>query len=96
MFAMKKDLKKIILLLFFVKSLGLIGQRCQFVEKIRQRIEYNLDNKNKDSVLFYLNQIPKNEQICYQEYLVYKLHFLLNIKDADSVGILLSNLNNSI
>jgi hypothetical protein len=86
----------LITLFLFVKSFSLIGQSCQFVEKIRKRIEYNLDNKNNDSILFYINQIPKNEQICYQEYLVYKLHHLLNIKEADSLEILLSSLNNSV
>lgn len=82
--------------MLFVKSLGLSGQSCQFVEKIRTRIEYNLDSKNNDSILFYINQIPKNEPICYQEYLVYKLHHLLNIKEADSLGILINSLNNSV
>lgn len=86
----------IIVFSFSLWSHLLFGQNCQFVEKIRARIDRSIDNKNSDSVVFYINQIPKNEQICYQEYLVYKLHYLINIKRLDSVAILFENLNKSI
>lgn len=85
----------IIVFSFSLWSHLLFGQNCQFVEKIRARIDRNIDNKNSDSVVFYINQIPKTEQTCYQEYLVYKLHHLMNIKELDSVAILLENLNSS-
>ncbi len=73
----------------------LVGQNCEFVEKIRQRIENNIDNRKNDSAVFYINQIPKSDQICYQEYLIYKLHHLLNTKELDSVAILFEDLNKS-
>jgi len=84
-----------ILFLFILDYSG-SGQNCRSIDKVRQRLEHHIDHKNNDSVLYYFDKIPKNERACYEEYLVYRIHHLINNRNLDSVAALLTRLNTLI
>ena len=87
------------LILIFVFSFILnkgTGQNCQTIERIKPSLERVLDKKVKDSILFYVNQIPKNEVPCLQEYLVGKIKYFYILKTPDSALSLLSELSQSL
>lgn len=73
-----------------------IGQNCQTADKIKSSLERCMDKKLKDSILYYVNQIPKNEEPCLQEYLVFKIKYFYIQKTPDSALILLSELSQSL
>lgn len=87
--------------LIFIFILGFIlnkgtSQNCPTVDQIRPALERVLDKKAKDSILYYVNQIPKNETPCLQEYLVGKIKYFYILKTPDSALSLLSELSQSL
>lgn len=85
----------LILILSFILNKG-TSQNCQAVDQIRPSLERVLDKKAKDSILFFVNQIPKNETPCLQEYLVGKIKYFYILKTPDSALSLLSELSQSL
>jgi hypothetical protein len=55
-----------------------------------------IDKKVKDSILYYVNQIPKNETPCLQEYLISKIKYFYILKTPDSALSLISELSQSL
>ncbi len=97
MFAMKKELEKIILLLFFgFLNVLYYGQTCRESQNVRTHLERNFEIKKFDSIEYFLKKIPKDEGICYQEYLLFKIRYLLETKSFDSVSVLFEKLNKSL
>lgn len=84
-----------IFILSFILNKG-TSQNCQAVYQIRHSLERVLDKKVKDSILYYVNQIPKNETSCLQEYLIGKIKYFYILKTPDSSLSLLSELSQSL
>lgn len=84
-----------IFILSFILNKG-TSQNCQAVDQIRHSLERVLDKKVKDSILYYVNQIPKNETPCLQEYLIGKIKYFYILKTPDSALSLLSELSQSL
>ena len=72
------------------------SQNCQAIDAIKPALERALDKKVKDSILYFINQIPKNETTCLQEYLVGKIKYFYILKTTDSALSLLSELSLSL
>lgn len=91
------NLRYLIFIFFF--SLYLYkgtSQNCQTIDRIRPDLERVLDKKIKDSILYFVNQIPKNEAPCLQEFLVGKIKYFYILKTPDSALSLLSELSLSL
>lgn len=85
----------LIFILSFILNKG-VGQNCQAIEHIRPTLERVIDKKVKDSILYYVNQIPKNETPCLQEYLISKIKYFYILKTPDSALSLISELSQSL
>ncbi|MDX2173213.1 MAG: histidine kinase [Bacteroidota bacterium] len=63
---------------------------------IKESLERNFGNKSFDSIPYLIQKLPKDYGICYQEYLIFKIRFLLETKELDTVSILLEKLDKSL
>lgn len=80
----------------FTSAFNGFSQSCETLKLLRPLLEKNLDSKQKDSILYYLNQIPKTPEMCNQEYLVYKTRSLFDLKQIDSASVYLLKLSKSL
>ncbi|MBL7911632.1 MAG: histidine kinase [Bacteroidia bacterium] len=94
---MKKGFKKIFLVsLFSFLKFIYYGQTCKESQDVKIHLERNFEAKTFDSIEHFLKKIPKDKSICYQEYLLFKIRYLLETKAFDSVSVLFEKLNKSL
>lgn len=72
-------------LLLSILVLNASGQICSEGIELKQKIERKFNEKVYDSLDLLINQLPKKEGICFQEFLMYKSKFHLIHKKLDSV-----------
>ncbi|HEY1041069.1 MAG TPA: tetratricopeptide repeat protein, partial [Bacteroidia bacterium] len=73
-----------------------LSQVCSGYEKIKLSLDRNLESKNNDSALYFINKIPKQEGICELEYLTHKIKYYFNVTNYDSAFVLLKELDQKL